>query len=41
MSRSVFASRCRTQPKEFGGRVYCYEHQRRFTDVLRKAGEVL
>ena len=32
---------CRTQPKEFGGRVYCYEHQRRFTDVLRKAGEVL
>ena len=28
---------CLDRPEEFGGRVYCFKHQRRFADVLRKS----
>jgi restriction system protein len=28
---------CLDRPEEFGGRVYCFKHQRRVADVLRKA----
>jgi restriction system protein len=30
---------CLERPEEFGGRVYCFEHQRKFDGVLRLAGK--